>query len=200
MARPHVIIDNCYAGYAMTQYLISQNRKHIAFMKFDKAFCRSVEDRFIGYKKALEKANMPLISEHIMSYDFPAKLPDMQKMIKRLVSSQPRPDAIIALTDGLVPMTVNTLRKCGFNVPQDIIVTGFDNLQNTFTGDTWPTTKPDFVQMGQRAAEILLERIVSGDLTPSGVVLPCPILLPEEQQNTESITANHQGVTGLLKA
>jgi DNA-binding LacI/PurR family transcriptional regulator len=196
MNRPHVIMDNYYAGYEMTQYLLAQRCRHIAFIKFARVFHRGVEDRFMGYKNALEKANIPLVPEHIASCDIThSDTNTMQTIIKQLISTKPRPDAIISLADGLVPFTINYLRSCGLAVPQDIIVSGFDNLHSNLTADIWPTTRPDFVQMGEQAAEILLKGIESGNLTSSGVVLRCPLLLPEEQKS-ESMFYKREKLTG----
>jgi GntR family transcriptional regulator, arabinose operon transcriptional repressor len=206
MSRPHVIMDNCYAGYEMTQYLLSKHRRHIAFIKFDKMTCRSLEDRFMGYRKALEEANISLVPEHVISYDFPmsngngTKSP-MKKIAKQLISTSPRPDAIIVPNDYYVPDVINFLRSCSISVPEDVIVAGFDNIHSNLTDDIWPTTKPDFVKMGEQAAEMLLERITSKDLTPSGMILPCPLLLSEEQQETEStVHSNRQFAESLVKA
>jgi DNA-binding LacI/PurR family transcriptional regulator len=206
MGRPYVIMDNCYAGYEMTQYLLSKHCRHIAFIKFDKMTCRSLEDRFMGYRKALEEADMSVLPEHIISYDFPTSNGNgtpriMQKLVKRLISTSPRPDAIITPSDCFVPDAISYLRSCGIAVPKDVIVAGFDDIHNNLTDDIWPTTKQDFTKMGERATEMLLERIKSKDLTPSGIILPCPLLSIEERQRTESMDHghDHQVAEGLLK-
>ena len=202
MCRPHVLVDNCQAGYEMTQYLLSQNRRRIAFIKFDKVFNRSVEERFSGYKKALEEAGIPLVAEHIVSYDFSESTSnqDIQAITtQRLMSTTPRPDAIITLTDSFVPPSISYLRSCNIAVPQDVVMCGFDNLPRNHTAEVWPTTNPDFVQMGEVAMEMLLDQIKTGDFSPSGVVLPCPLLLPEEQKNVKSrYYSNYQAKATLL--
>ncbi|OHB53906.1 MAG: hypothetical protein A2Y12_09430 [Planctomycetes bacterium GWF2_42_9] len=185
MRRPHVIMDNEYAGYDMAQYLLGQNRRKIAFLKFDKIFSRATQDRLTGYKKALEEANLPLNPDYLVNCDSLNSIADIQEMLKNLVYVQPRPDAIIALMDEMVPLAIKSLRNLGLSVPEDIVVAGFDNLHNNFTNDIWPTTKSDFTLMGERAAEMLLERIASGDLTPSGIVLPCSMLPPEQQRTCD---------------
>jgi GntR family transcriptional regulator, arabinose operon transcriptional repressor len=200
MCRPHVIMDNYHAGYEMTKYLLAQGRSKIAFVKFDKTFCRSVEDRFIGYKQALEEAGLPLVPEHIINIK---KSNPENAVMKQLISAKPRPDAIIALFDGSVPFIINSLRSRDIAVPQDITVAGFDNMKVTsadyihsnHTNDVWPTTKPDFTLMGEKAAGMLFGLVESKDFTASGMVLPCPLLLQEEQGSAQS----RQLMSGLLK-
>ena len=183
MRRPHVIMDNRYAGYEMTKYLLDQGRRKVAFIKLDKIFSRSVEDRFIGYKQALEEAGIPLASEYIIESDIWGSPEAHNAILERLISPKPRPDAIIALSDEFVPIVIKFLRSRSIVVPQDMIVAGFDNLHTNFTDDVWPTTKPDFIRMGEQATDLLLKMIESRDFTPTGVVLPCPILVPGIQQS-----------------
>ena len=47
--------------------------------------------------------------------------------------------------------------------------------------DSFPTTQPDFMRMGERAAELLLERIGSRSFEPTEVVLPCPVVFAERK-------------------
>ena len=115
------------------------------------------------------------------------------------MSTTPRPDAIITLTDSFVPPSISYLRSCNIAVPQDVVMCGFDNLPRNHTAEVWPTTNPDFVQMGEVAMEMLLEQIKTGRFTPTGMVLPCPLLLPEAQKNTKSrFYNNYQAKTALM--
>lgn len=86
------------------------------------------EERLQVYKRVLEDNNIP-IEDHRISYgDFWAN-PTNQVMEKLLEEWEELPQAIICANDAMA-ITVNTcLQKYGYSVPKDIIVTGFDGIE-----------------------------------------------------------------------
>jgi len=198
MKRPHVIFDNFSAGRDMTRYLIGQNRRKIAFMKFDDIIQnRAVSDRAAGYRQTLKDAGIPFVPERLVPYnqesDYSACLEAFLEVLEKLIALDPRPDAIITPWDGVVPVVINHLRSKGISVPGDIIVAGFDNLPLNNLLEHWPTTNPDFERMGERAAEILFDRMASHNQESSEVVLPCPLHFegtPFHRANMETANQN----------
>ncbi|MDD2709363.1 MAG: substrate-binding domain-containing protein [Verrucomicrobiae bacterium] len=73
------------------------------------------------------------------------------------------------------------LRQKGVSVPGEMAIVGFDNLQAQRGTGRFSTTKPDFTMMGERAARMLLERIGTRNMEPTELVLPCPLLTPEDE-------------------
>lgn len=177
MRRPHVIIDNYNAAREMTRYLLAQGRERTAFLRF-KGKCRPLDDREAGYRQALKEANLADMT-CVLEFDWmPTGMSKVDSLIETLLKMEPYPNGIIMPTDSFVPGAIAYLRQQGFSVPKDIILTGFDNLSGDYPEDHWPTTSPDFVRMGERAAEMLLERIESGNLEVTEAILPCPLVLP----------------------
>lgn len=102
----------------------------------------------------------------------------------------PRPIAVMAATDVLARMVVNTAIECGIRIPEDLAVLGVDN-------DRWATAtaavplssiEPNARQIGYRAAK-LLDRLMAGEapgppqwVPPLGVVTrrSTDILLAED--------------------
>jgi GntR family transcriptional regulator of arabinose operon len=180
MKRPHVIFDNFSAGRDMTWYLVGQNRRRIAFIKFDDIIQnRAVNDRAAGYRQALKEAGIPFVPERLVSYNQETDYSACLEVLEKLITLDPRPDAIIVPWDGVVPVVINHLRSKGISVPDEIIVAGFDNLPLNNLLEHWPTTNPDFDRMGERAAEILFDRMASHNQESSEVVLPCPLHFEE---------------------
>jgi len=183
MKRPHVIFDNVSAGREMTHYLMGRGCKRIAFITLDNSTAyRSVDDRVIGYRQAIQEAGRPEVVPQVVSYesrnDFESR--HLFQVVDRLISSDCRVDAIIAPCDGHAIPVINHLRSLGISVPNDIIVAGFDNVGRAQT-EHWPTTNPDFIRMGERTAEILFDLIETRKVDTWEMMLACPLLTDQSQ-------------------
>ncbi len=205
MKRPHLIFDNWSAGREITRYLLDQGRREIAFIKFDETTLhRSVDDRLAGCLRALEDAGEPPMAERVISFDasFESRRADLElydRALDRFLALHPRPTALIVPEDEHAHVAMAYLRDHGVKVPQEVLVTGFDNVQRRSWGEKFPTTEPDFVNMGERAAEMLLDRITSRNLETGEVILPCPLWLPpteamESEAVRPALAADHKAL------
>lgn len=177
MKRPHVIFDNITASFQLTKNLILAGRKKIAFLKAGiECVGRSVQDRIIGYKKALGEAGMSDL-ECVLSFDEinDVGLKNFFEGLSKLISPEVKADAIILTNDSYVPLAIKFLWSKGYKIPEDIILVGFDNTAENRT-EEWPTTNPDFNFMGERAAELLFDKIEANSKELVEIVLPVPIL------------------------
>jgi DNA-binding LacI/PurR family transcriptional regulator len=177
MKRPHVIFDNVTATYQLTKSLIQSGRKKIVLLKAGTNYIgRSVQDRIIGYKKALAEAGRNNL-EYILSFEEinDIGMQNYFNALTKLISSEVNADAIILPCDSSVPLAIRFLRAKGYKVPEDVMLIGFDNNANGRTED-WPTTNPDFRFMGERAAELIFDRLHGTSEGYVEIVLPVPLL------------------------
>jgi DNA-binding LacI/PurR family transcriptional regulator len=188
MRRPHLIFDNVQAGRDMIRYLLEQDRHEIAFLKFqDDIPYRSVDDRLLGYRRALADAGEPFDPTRVVSFVGSGPwTADFHAAMERVLSLKPRPTAIVMPYDPYAEAGIAWLRRKGLRVPEDVVAAGFDNLQHEPWAERFPTTQPDFVNLGERATETLLDCIRTRDMTPTGLILPCPLLLPDPLPAIES--------------
>ncbi|MEI8078027.1 MAG: substrate-binding domain-containing protein [bacterium] len=184
MNRSHVVFDNRTAGREITERLLAEGRRRIAFVKFSSRNpVASVDERCHGYQMALHYAGLAP-SPEFAPVDHAASLGEERHMyaeLDRLLALETPPDAIIFPYDKATAQGVAHLRKRGVRVPETILCAGFDNLQGP-RPDPWLTTRPDFRQLGERAAELLIDSIRTGSRTPVEIVLPCPVWLPPAVQ------------------
>ena len=92
---------------------------------------------------------------------------------KALISSKPRPTAIMALTDVMALGVMRAAYDAGLRVPQDLSVTGYDDIPlaaQVIPGFT--TVAQPIYAMGERAAELLLRRIQTPDAPITELRLP----------------------------
>lgn len=204
MRRPHLIFDNFTAGREMTRYLLNQGHKHIAFMRCDIHPYRTVDDRMEGFQRALTDAGITAPSEYLVEIEDMAEELGPNRFLESvewILAMNPRPTAIIVFYDIVVPDVILCLEHHGVSVPQDITVVGFDNLIHDYRNN-WPTTNPDFVRMGERAAELLIQCMDTNKADcETEIVIPCPLLVPNTQQIMRPVTVlQSRGVGHLRRA
>ncbi len=116
--------DNFYCSYLLTSYVISQGHKNLRFVgNFEST--SSIRDRFMGFAKALMENGMNVNKADIINdrdkngYSIPLEIPSEL------------PDAFICNCDETAAVMIQTLKEKGYNVPDDVSVTGFDNFLAT---------------------------------------------------------------------
>ncbi len=181
MKRPHFLFDNYQAGREITSHLLARGCRTIAFLKYNTPH-RAVDERLAGYRRALEDAGMSFLPERVLSFDGKGTMTEGHiEALERMLALSPRPTALITPCDPYADASIDYLRARGLCVPEEVAVAGFDDLHDDKLGEPFPTTQPDFVRMGERATELLLERIGSRNFEPTEVVMPCPVVFAERK-------------------
>lgn len=191
MKRPYVIFDNLSAGRDMTRYLISRGHRNISFITFDDAYpFRSINDRVTGYLQALREYEIQTGTNNIMNFNVCSDIARSAMIretvyqsrfidtLKQALSLSPRPTAIITPSDWFALRAIRYLESLGIT-QNDIVVCGFCNLPDSHI-EQWPTTSHDASRLGELAAEATFSHIESGDFDFSGILISCPLLLPEQ--------------------
>lgn len=112
----------------ITRSLISQGLRRIEFFSsFDVEECQTVNDRLIGYQRAMEEAGLPMTTMkdlQILNRRSVYTPEDLAEIVKE---RQVLPDAFVCSNDVIAERLITVLREKGFRVPEDVAVTGFDN-------------------------------------------------------------------------
>ncbi len=186
--RASVLFDNYQAGYDMTEYLVKQGRKRIAFMDIADAdetnllMHRSTKERYQGYRDALRDFGIVFHREDILVVDdLQFQTDPTSALISFLRRVQQEPgavDALISLYDPWAVMCIRLAREMGIDIPKQFIVTGFDNLTMQGYPRDFVTTSPDFRRAGELAVRLAVELTVTRQNTLPSYVLPVPLLIP----------------------
>lgn len=156
-----VIIDNYAAGFKATQHLIEQGCTRIGHLTAGSKFGNLYTERMRGYIDALKKYNLEVDEELITDL----KTVTYQEGViasNKLLDLKNPPDGIFASGDIMAVSAIQTAKKRGFKIPEDIAVIGFNNdpiseiIDPNLSTITHPADK-----MGQISAEIILKSIKS---------------------------------------
>ncbi|MFH0797520.1 MAG: GntR family transcriptional regulator [Candidatus Omnitrophota bacterium] len=188
-----VVVDNYRGAYQAVKYLISLGHRKIGHIMG--ADCTSNEDRFEGYRAALNQAGIPFNSylvRKIQPFETEGSLrfePDDvggYKETLALLALKKRPTAIFGGNDYLTLGCCKAVKKMGLKIPDDISIVGFDDLKiSSYREIPLTTVRQPKYEIGKRACEILIKRIKGGWVKKKVE----KIILPTELVTRESCVA-----------
>ncbi len=153
-----VMIDNYSAGYKATKHLIDNGCKRIAHFAGSQ-FRNIYSERKRGYVDALKQHNLP-IDEDLIIYFNTLSYEEGEKATSRLLDLKNPPDGIFSANDTAAISVIQTAKKRGLNIPNDISVIGFndDPIASIIDPGLSSVTHPA-VKMGITSAEKILSHL-----------------------------------------
>ncbi len=108
------------------QHLISLGHRRIAIITNAPFEYTSAQQRYVGYKQALESAGLPLDPELIRTGDYtPAS---GRSAMNELFGVSPRPTAVFVASDVVCMGAMQAARRAGLRIPEDMAFIGFDDI------------------------------------------------------------------------
>lgn len=170
--------DNRKGMGDLCRHVISEHRaKNIWFFAGSKESLDS-EIRLQMVADVMQEFGLTLKEEDIFYSNWDPKC--IMKHMRRLLSDKVAlPDAIICANDMIAMLVCIELRSCGISVPEDIIVTGFDNEYSARIFDPSITSvNQRFDRIGKKSVEILLD-FLAGKECPGKTYIPCEFIPSE---------------------
>jgi len=153
-----VIIDDISASKKAIDHLVSVGCKRIAHIAGNQKI-DIFNKRLNGYKLGL-KENELRIDEKMICYTEDLNDEEGRECTNRLLKLSPRPDGIFCSNDRTAISAIQTIKKAGLKVPEDIAVVGFSNTPQSLIIEPSLTTIDDHAfDMGQAAANLLIRQI-----------------------------------------
>ena len=143
------------------RHLIDEGHRRIAMIKGPETNGEAHE-RFLGYKKALREAGLPIDIELIYDGDFTRE--GGMEAARVLLSRNHRPSALFAANDDTAIGVMFALTEHGQRVPDDMAVIGFDDIPSAkYQTPSLSTIHVPICEMGQKAVETLVSAIDNPD-------------------------------------
>jgi len=172
---PSIRVDNIEASKTIVDHLVALGHRRIGVISGRRDNPHSI-DRLQGYKKSLEQAGLPFCAELVMEGDF--TLWSGQGAASRFFDLAQMPTAICCMNDEMALGAIQTIKSRGLRVPDDISVTGFDDIHYAKYWDPALTTIAQPAEEIGTAAMDLLLRIMDGeDLADLEVLLPTQFMI-----------------------
>lgn len=174
----YVSIDDVTAAYRAVNYLISTGCRKIGFVNCSLKY-KYARHRREGYLRALDHAGLEYNPEwyvSIPSIDYTLAY----SAVLQALNADSVPDAFFTCSDVFAAATINAAQSLGIRVPEELSVTGFDNIETSRMTHPPITTiaQPGF-QMGQQACSILVEKIGNPQLHDRHILLSTELVIRE---------------------
>ncbi len=177
---PNIRIDDKGSMYRITKYVIGMGHRSIG-MICGRTEMDGVEKRRVqGYLKALAEAGIPENSDVIIHDD--NTMEAGYRAARTIAEKHKELTAVVTTADIIAIGAMKGFQECGIRVPEDISLTGFDNLQITgFLNPGLTTVMQDIERRGDEAVECLT-RCMEGRMTSYK-----PIIMPTELVIRDSV-------------
>jgi len=168
-------MDCCYWSGMITRHLIEQGRRKIFYISGPLSL-RHEFDRLEGYKQALEENGLPVKQTLITAQDFLSG--SAYHVVKQALEEGLDFDAIQASNDQAAIGAIKALKECGIEVPEEVAVTGFDNLfPSTLVTPAITTVHVRRYTMGYSAVEECVRRIQDPEAQPAQLLLDSRMII-----------------------
>lgn len=147
-----VSIDNAQASKDIAEYLLAKNHRDIAIIA-GTAETYVNKERMKGVEQALHSYGMELDDIDILDAGFSED--NAYKLAKAYLEKH-RPTAFLCFSDLMAIGVMRAIKEAGLQIPQDVSITGFDDLVfSSYTQPALTTIRQDFVEIGRSAAQLL---------------------------------------------
>jgi len=168
-----VVGDNSYGCYRLTSHLIKNGHRRIGFVGNYRA-TSSIMDRFLGYSKALLEAGIEVRMDWVLEDRFGKTTPAVPRMPKEM------PEAFLCSCDDTAYTVVETLKRMGYRIPEDVAVAGYDDYHIAqFCSPQLTTYRVNVQAMARHAATQLIRRIKKKTITHGNMVVCGEVILRE---------------------
>lgn len=122
--QTHVIIDNYKSGYIATKHLIEQGCRRIGILTSD--LNRNVyNQRYQGYADAIADAGLAHDKNLLLVKDISEQ--SALQAANEILAMDQMPDGLFITNDFEAAICMQSLKKHGVRVPEDIAIVGFNN-------------------------------------------------------------------------
>jgi DNA-binding LacI/PurR family transcriptional regulator len=172
---PSVETDDVGGARAAAEYLLGLGHERLGVVSFElgrdasgalaglerqrEATYRPSRLRLEGYRAAVEAAGLPW--GDVPVYEATGNVPEQGRIAAEvLLSREPRPTAILVLSDQLALGVVEAAKKMGLSVPGDLSVVGFDDVpEASRTEPPLTTVYQPHVEKGLEAGRMLVSQL-----------------------------------------
>lgn len=157
----YVINDNVYGAYLAVTHLVKSGYKRIGYISGPPQIS-SVRERLEGYKKALFENNIEFDNSLVKESNL--KMENGYRLMKEFLELKNRPTAVFTYSDLLAIGALKALKEAKLQVPKDIALVGYDDIEFSGLLEVPLTTvhQPRY-RIGEEGVKILINRIEGKD-------------------------------------
>lgn len=173
--QPAIGFDNRAAMAELARLVIGHGHRHIACISALIASNDRARGRVQGIGDAMTEAG--LAPDDLLLIETPYGIETGEAAFRQVMADTPETTVVMCANDVLAIGALRAAREMGVRVPEDVSVTGFDDIEIAMLAEPALTTvHVPHREMGRRAATLMIQMLRDGD-TGQSVELPTDIRL-----------------------
>jgi len=179
-----VVTSDNYGGASLALgHMLALGHRRIVCVTHEMAALTTVAERIQGYRDALQATcaaedkvwvmptRVELSTERALQLGNDPASPPMRYLMERL--GEERPTAVFAINDLLALLVLRAAQALQIQVPDELSVVGFDNVEfSALMATPLTTVAQDFQTIGRSSFELLLERMEGISVPPRTLRVP----------------------------
>lgn len=166
--------DNIGAGYMATQHLLGKGHRRIAYISGPRGIF-VCEDRWQGYRRALEEAGLAYAPELVAWGDFSEA--HGYRSMSRLLGLPDPPTAVVAVDDLVAIGALRAAKERGVAIPQQVAVIGFnDSPFCQYVEPPLSSVAVDIRALAHLATQVLIDLIEEREVSQRRHIVPCHLV------------------------
>lgn len=179
-----VICEGMNSIRRITADLITKGMRRIGFIG-DITYCKTINDRYQGYIRALEDAGIVLDEGIVASYHAARKFYITEEVETALANFSYLPEAIVCANDDIALYVIRYLSSKGISVPNDVAVTGYDNVEGMSQAEPILTTvRVGNQRLGRRLVQQLMWRIQNPSFPKEVIYIGVEVIFRQSSNKT----------------
>ncbi len=156
----NVVLDHRFAAELALTHLHSLGHRRIAFMR-GQPFSSDSDERWRCIVQVAREVGIAIRPELTVQLDRDVSSPELgYPVIQHLLSNREQFTAVVAFNDMSAIGAIRALQDSGLQVPADVSVIGFDDINAAaFNNPRLTTIRQPLANMGRMAAQCVLNRI-----------------------------------------
>ena len=155
--HPTVLIDDEACAIAQTRHLLDLGHRRLLYVSGPDGHYNDVH-RYRGFRQAVREAG--LASEDVQRFEGDFTLASGVAAGRSFLGTRPQPTGVVCASDEMAIGFLKTVRTAGVEVPQDVSVVGFDDIEfAAFCEPTLTTIHQPRSLLGATGARVLLQRL-----------------------------------------
>lgn len=182
----NVVLNHKLAAELALQHLYQLGHRKIAFMQ-GQPFSSDSDTRWSATLRAARELGVTVSDNLTIRLEKDSHSPEISYPgIRRLIHSRQHFTAVLCFNDVSAMGTIRALHEAGLNVPGDVSVLGFDDIQSSqFQVPSLTTIRQPLQKMGSTAAQILLKKLAN-EATPELIQADPELIIRESTSRAGS--------------
>ncbi|MEL0158419.1 MAG: LacI family DNA-binding transcriptional regulator, partial [Deltaproteobacteria bacterium] len=153
-SRPAIGFNNVEAMSNLTKKILELGHRKFGFITASLKNNDRARNRLKGIQEAMKKADLPEKNLQLVQTNY--SIENGSKAFEKIMGAEERPTVVIGGNDVLAVGALRKAKEMGFRIPDDLSITGFDDIELAQVVDPPLTTvHVPHRRMGTRAAQIL---------------------------------------------